>query len=140
VSDKPVVSRRSILRGATVIAPTILTLHSGAALAKSSNLITSNSLTLPDAGTVAATGAPNQYDLGAPVSADVTRINAMGEYHRLGDHSPRGIVSPQQMCTEGGTFERKSWSGWSNVTVDKGGLVSATALSSFASGIRYTDV
>lgn len=149
MSDKPVISRRAILRGATIVAPTILTLHSGAALARSSNLITTNSMATAndgkynclDTGTVASTGGVNQYDVGNPANADVSRISAYRNFHTYGDHSWDGRVSAKQMCATGGKFEYRDWNGsWNTVTVKKGGLVSATALSSFASGIHYTDV
>jgi hypothetical protein len=44
------------------------------------------------------------------------------------------------MCEDGGTYYRKDRYRTRQVSVKRGVLVSATALSSFSSGINYTDV
>lgn len=142
-------SRRALLRSASVAVPTILTLHSGAALAQTSNLVGAaptpsvqdNTYKCLDTSSVLRSNKPNVYDLGNPPLGHVTRIQANGSYYRIGSNGqPSNVaVSGPTMCNEGGAFYRKS-SGWTQVSVEQGVLVSATALSSFSSVIRYTDV
>lgn len=151
------VSRRMLLRGASASVPAILTLQSGAALARSSNLIGGNPYSGADHGKyncldfdgIQRTDKPNVYDLGSPPMAHVTRIDADSRYYRKrresswggGDHGSYGDeVTKRQMCAEGGTFVRRNRWRTSEVTVKRGILVSGTALSSFSSGINYTDV
>jgi hypothetical protein len=148
-SQKPVVGRRAILRGATVAAPTLLTLYSGSALARSSNLITTSAVAPPtnnkynclSTTDLNTTGVSHQYDLGVPARGNVARIGTTTEYHTYGDHSAGSKVTPQQMCDTGGRFERKlSNGGWDTVSVPRGGMVSATALNSLAGNhISYND-
>lgn len=166
---RPLVSRRMLLRGATAVVPTILTLHSGAALARSSNLIGAAMDAGPggdgkyrclDFDGIQATNNPRMFDLGQPPMAHVTRIDSQVHYYRTdpGQQSGYGMyqhggsqqVDPRTMCAEGGSFYRQdsrySYSrdgggdGYTQVRVKQGVLVSATALSSFSSGINYTDV
>lgn len=160
----PSVSRRAVLRGATAVVPTILTLHSGAALARSSNLIGAAPNPGPNGGRyncldfdgLEPTGNPNVFDLGNPPYAHVTRIDADTQYFRVEssgrrdkhggqDDGRREPVDPRTMCAEGGTFYRQRdgrgyWGDDKGFQVKRGVLVSATALSSFSSGIKYTDV
>lgn len=145
-------NRRALLRGASTALPAILTLQSGAALARSSNLIGAAGQAGPDGGKyrcldfdgISGTKNPKVYDLGNPAMGHVTRIDANSRYYRE-DPDDRKYgdpdrVSPQKMCQQGGNFYRKdSWRS-RKVKVKQGVLVSATALSSFSSGIRYTDV
>jgi hypothetical protein len=147
-------SRRALLRGAMGAVPTVLTLHSGAALARSSNLVGVGPETGPEGGqyrcldteTVYKTDNPNVYDLGDPPMAHVTTIRSDLQYQRLqpagGSHvlRPGETVSQATMCREGGTFYRNSGYTSGNVSVKRGVLVSATALASFSGSIRYTDV
>jgi hypothetical protein len=146
--------RRALLRGAMATVPTVMTLHSGAALARSSNLVGAG----PDAGadggqyrcldteTVYQTSNPNVYDLGDPPMAHVTTIRSDTTYYRLEtmgsseNLKPTDPVTGPTMCKEGGTFFRKSGYTSGNVEVKRGVLVSATALVSFSGAIRYTDV
>lgn len=145
-------NRRALLRGAPTALPAILTLQSGAALARSSNLIGAAGQAGPDGGKyrcldfdgISGTKTPKVYDLGDPAMAHVTRIDSDSRYYRENPdehrYSDPDRVSPQKMCQQGGNFYRKD--GWRSrkVNVKQGVLVSATALSSFSSGIRYTDV
>lgn len=147
-------SRRALLRGAMGAVPTVLTLHSGAALARSSNLVGVGPEAGPEGGqyrcldteTVYKTDNPNVYDLGDPPMAHVTTIRSDVRYQRLqpagGSHvlKPGEGVSQATMCREGGTFYRNSGHTSGNVAVKRGVLVSATALASFSGSIRYTDV
>lgn len=162
-------SRRTLLRGATAAVPTILTLTSGAALARSSNCINlaqgapvdpdGRHLCL-DFHSVTRIG-DKRYDLGAPPSGSVTRIPADRTYYRSGSTHK---VSVQEMCNSGGQYYYKTSggalqsdaSGWGSsgrggvkddadtkkvtFTVPKGGMVSAAALASFASHISFKDI
>ncbi len=155
------IDRRKLLRGASAAVPAILTLQSGAALARSSNLIGTNQYAGAQDGKyncldfdgIDRTDKPNVYDLGSPPMGHVTRIDADSRYfkndpddshhHGYGGGGYGGgddDVSKRQMCAEGGTYYRKNRWRTSRVNVKRGMLVSATALSSFSSGINYTDV
>lgn len=145
-------NRRALLRGASTALPAILTLQSGAALARSSNLIGAAGQTGPQGGKyrcldfdgIGGTDSPNVYDLGDPAMAHVTRIDSESRYYRENPDERRygepDRVSPQRMCQQGGDFYRRDNRRTRRVQVKQGVLVSATALSSFSSGIRYTDV
>lgn len=146
------VSRRSLLSGACKVAvPAIITLGSGSALARSSNLISAdnypaaeqNRYRCLDTSSVYATNKPKVYDLGKDPMAHVTRIRSDKDYYALNSQGQRSNkeVKGTKMCTDGGDFFRKdSGNRYTKVKVRKGVLVSATALSSFASDITYTDV
>ncbi len=150
----PSSSRRALLRGAMVAVPTVLTLNSGAALARSSNLVGVGPEAGPEGGqyrcldteTVYQTSNPNVYDLGDPPMAHVTTIRSDVRYQRLKAAGNSGVLKPGDgvsqatMCREGGTFYRNSGHTSGNVQVKRGVLVSATALASFSGSIRYTDV
>jgi hypothetical protein len=146
------VSRRSMLRRA---APAIVTLYSGAALAQSSNLITADSTPGPDGGKYRCLNVAgvdkvgNKYDLGTNPMGQVTQIQSQKQYYKIinGQRSSQTVTQPE-MCSTGGEFYRKDGSNsYTKVKVNfnynkpnKGVLVSATALSSFSSSIKYTDV
>lgn len=150
------IGRRALLRGVTTAAPAILTLQSGAALARSSNLIGGNPYSGAQDGKyncldfdgIEGTGKPNVFDLGDPAMAHVTRIDAGSRYYKTDpDHSGGGWygggtqeVAKSKMCADGGTYYRRNRWRTTRVNVKRGMLVSATALSSFSSGINYTDV
>ncbi len=135
-----------MLRGATVALPTILTLHSGAALARTSNLISladgapvdslSRNLCLNESSVTPLGG--NLYDLGEPPSGQVTAIPTDRTYYtqaNAGSQRATGL----QMCQQGGDFYYQS-SGWKKVNVPRGGLVSSTALTSFAGRITVREI
>jgi hypothetical protein len=141
-------SRRAMLRGA---GPAIVTLYSGAALAKSSNLIGTAPTIGPegdkyrclDTASVYPTSNPNQYDLGQTPMAHVTQIRTTRQYYpTTNNYSPSGPqVSPKQMCSTGGKFVRKDgWHKYTKVNVSRGVIVSATAISSFSNNVTYTDI
>ena len=149
------VSRRLLLRGASAAVPAILTLQSGAALARSSNLIGVNprnghsdgKYNCLDFNGIDRTDRPNVYDLGSPPMAHVTRIDADSRYYKQGSSSGWGRdrdsdteVSPARMCADGGTYIRKNRWRSTQVSVSRGGLISGTAIGSFSSGINFTDV
>jgi hypothetical protein len=148
----PAVSRRAMLAGASKAAvPAIITLYSGAALARSSNLIGVNKYQgaeqdkyrCLDTSSVYRTDKPDVYDLGRDPMAHVTRIDTRREYYaadRQGNRTGKQ-VNGRTMCSDGGSYYRKAgYNGYQKVNVRKGVLVSATALSSFANDITYTDV
>lgn len=162
-------SRRTLLRGAAAAVPTILTLASRAALARSSNCVSlaqgapvdqdGRHLCL-DLSTVTRIG-DKRYDLGAPPGGSVTRIPENRTYYRSGSTHK---VSVQEMCNSGGQYYYKTSGGalqsdaggWGSsgrggvkddadtqkvtFTVPKGGMVSAAALASFASHISFKDI
>lgn len=146
--ERNLVSRRLLLKGSVSSLPAILTLHSGAALARSSNLIGAARTASPDANgrtlcldvdsVYPADGNPYVYDLGEPAYARVTAIHERDYRYR-----PRwraSGVSEAEMCQNGGTYYyRTGWS-WNEAKVSKGVLVSATALSSFAGDIVISDL
>jgi hypothetical protein len=152
-----VINRRQMVRGAAAAVPAILSLRSGAALARSSNLI-STVTDVPDGeqgvyhclDTSSATQVGNNvYDLGE--GGDF--VNIPGDktfYDEAGN-----AVSPADMCQTGGTyyaeaaeagqtlegkgptqpdFVRQSFiptaAGSEPINVPQGGLVSATAFAS----------
>ena len=148
------VNRRMLLRGASAAVPAILTLQSGSALARSSNLIGAAQNAGPSGGKyrcldfdgIAGTNKRDVYGLGTPPMAHVTRIDAQSKYYKSQPSNYGGWgggpseVSKQKMCAEGGDYYRKDGNRNTKVRVKRGVLVSATALSSFSSGINYTDV
>ena len=156
------VSRRALLRTtATAVVPTILTLQSGAALAKSSNLMGTVSHAnraigangrvqcLDGAGVVGGTYG-SRIDIGKDPMLHVQYVTQR-EYFRPNQYGSSGDtsrpVSIETMCREGGVYWYKDASGWSQVWqsttpgirsrgIEKGFMVSATALSSFSGAIK----
>ena len=169
--------RRMLVRGAAAAVPTILTLHSGAALARTSNLISrapgaptdaaGNNLCLNERSAAEILDGGQRYDLGDPVQAEVTQIPTSDgrQFYATQDLSG-DPVSGQTMCEQGGTFYYESESAVSldanqradlirqsflpptgtgeksaaAVEVPRGGLVSATALASFAGRVLYRTI
>jgi hypothetical protein len=163
VADQPAqpvtnakLSRRMLLRGATAAVPAIMTLKSGAALAQSSNLlgtVRTAYQAVGEGGKVqcldmasAVGGTPSQLDLGPNPMLHVQYVTPRQYYRgnwsgKSGDTSRP--VAIETMCKEGGVFWYRDWQGWhatvpgyNNQGVEAGFLVSATALSSFASAIK----
>lgn len=150
--EKPDASRRALLSGACKVAgPAIVTLYSGAALARSSNLISTSTKNgaeyskyrCLDTASVQDKVGTNLYDLGRNPIGRVTRINSTKQYYASDWKGNRTStqVSGSKMCADGGYYFRKDgYNQYTKVRVYKGGLVSATALSSFANDITYHDV
>lgn len=143
--DEPL-NRRRVLKVAVATAPFIATLPSGAALARSSNLISATSAGGKDlAGRTqcldlkSGTGdfSNGVLDLGTPPQGNLTRITERDYHTAANGGSP--VITEAEMCNQGGTFYYQS-TGWQSANVPKGILVSATALSSFAGSIYTTDV
>ncbi len=117
-------SRRALLNGAVRAMPAVLTLQSGAALARSSNLISASprdhkdrygrTLCL-DLRTVRPDGRSGRvYDLGHPAYGRVTALRDR-EYYAAPDHRS-AAVSEARMCHEGGTYyyRARRYRHWSN--------------------------
>ena len=140
-------SRRALIRGGAAAMPVILTLQSGAALARSSNLIGAASdgttdalgrkLCLDTNSVIPVGGNSGKYDLGEPPYAQVTAINDRDYYHNP-NFGPD--LSEARMCQTGQISYYYQDPDWQQVQVPKGILVSATALSSFAGSIYITDL
>lgn len=141
------VSRRAMLKGSATAMPAILTLHSGAALARSSNLIGAapsttrdrlgRALCLDTSSVTAASSSGEAFDLGQPPYARVTAINE--QEHHIEANNGSAIIDESALCERGGTAYYRD-SGWHEVNVRQGIIVSATALTSFASSIVITEV
>lgn len=141
------ISRRTLLRGASAAVPTILTLQSGAALAQSSNLIGTTqdvNNAIGEGGNVqcldmasAVDGTPTKLDLGPNPSLHVQYVSQRQYYRTTDTNQP---VDVKEMCERGGTYWYED-GGWQHTQssgngIQAGFLVSATALSSFASAIQ----
>jgi hypothetical protein len=155
------VSRRTLLRGASVALPTIFTLRSGAALAaQSANMIgtvsSASRATGPGGyiqcldGASAVGGTWRKLNLGTNPMLRVEYITPRAYYQgnsagTAGD--PTRPVTIESMCSTGGVYWylQNPWSptsqwlpttGSTNTGIRAGFLVSATALTSFASAIK----
>ena len=133
-----------MLKVAVATAPVIATLSSGAALARSSNVIGPTTGTGQDAlGRTlcldASSGVPvdGMIDLGVPPSGRVTAIRDRD--YRVEARGGAAPIAEKDMCKKGGDFYYQS-SGWQTVRVPRGIVVSATALSSFAGSIYIREV
>ena len=110
-ADAPNLSRRAMLRGATMAVPTILTLGSGAALAASSNLLSTNrTATSADVNCLdpASTQGtlptnPNVYDLGSPAYGEVTVIPSANRYRDPSNNN--ATLTTSQVCQFNGTVQ-----------------------------------
>src|SRR6056297_4326102 len=97
VSGPKSISRRSLLKGSVKAMPVVLTLHSGAALARSSNLISgtvtphmddARRTACLDTSSVDPAGSPDLYDLGERPHARVHMINDRD--HRIDKNNGSG--------------------------------------------------
>jgi hypothetical protein len=87
-------------------------------------------------------------DLGAWPNGSVTAITQRD--YRVDDKDSAAKISEGAMCNRGGTFyyeqtgglgyQHDQHPGWNQVNVPRGMMVSATALSSFAGSIHFTEV
>lgn len=139
--------RRSLLRRAALTAPVIATLPSGAALARSSNLISSTTAVgaqdawgrtqcLENASVYSTDGTT--ADLGEPPYG---RVNAIVDRdHRTDARGSADPVQESDMCVNGGTYYYRAPGGWQPVNVPRGMLVSGTALSSFTGAIVTREI
>jgi hypothetical protein len=131
----PKMSRRKLLRSAAVGMPAVLTLHSGAALARSSNIVgmapagtrdlEGNALCL-DTRLADPLWESNQVDLGEPAQGTV---NVVSERIYYPDKNKSGTPhSADMICKNGGTYYYHE-DGWHEVNLPANGvIVSATAM------------
>lgn len=148
-SNKPsagdiAMNRRRLLKVAVATAPIIATLPSGAALARSSNLIGPTSGAGKDTAgrtlcldKTSGTAVDGFIDLGPSPSGRLTAIRERD--YREDDRWSADTITEKEMCKQGGQFHYWN-SGWRKVNVPKGMVVSAMALSSFAGSIYTTEV
>lgn len=139
--------RRAFLRGGARAMPAILTLQSGAALARSSNLISA-----APAGTTDALGntlcldttllrqvgeIEEVYDLGEPATGTINVIPERVYNLEANNGSPQ--IDEGAICQYGGGpyWWKPTEGSWQQLTVNKGIVVSSAAASSFATGIMY---
>jgi hypothetical protein len=149
------------LRGASFALPTILTLRSGAALAMSSNHMIGTVSSASRAGgpggriqcldaNSAIGGTWRKLNLGPDPMLHVSYITPRAYFRGTADGTagdPTQPVSIENMCSSGGVYwyqadPSSTASAWSPTTggIKSGFLVSATALSSFASAIKVKSV
>ena len=124
LQERAALSRRRFVKGAIATAPVIATLPSGAALARSSNLVITASSPLDalvDGNTLCLAGTG---DLGTYPSGSVTTITAR-DWRDAPDGMP---VTEADMCTNGGTYYYYDSTTWQSKYVPSGILASATAL------------
>lgn len=110
--------RRLMLRGAAAAVPTILTLHSGSAIAARSSFLISRADGAPvnEQGkhmcldlTGSTEVAPNVYDLGdnpSPPAPQVTTIDSTAEYYKDPSGSQQALA--QEICETGDVFYKKT--------------------------------
>ena len=124
-SPKPM-SRRALLRGAVTTMPVVLTLQSGAALARSSNMISASryssedrhgrTLCLDTDSVNPMDGSDHLYDLGEPARAHVYEINER-EY-RIAPHRNARRITEEQICSSGRPGFYRGEYGWESVSGD----------------------
>lgn len=143
---KPI-SRRAMLRGGIAAMPAILTLHSGAALARSSNLISASTpdttdgmgrtLCVDKSSVVYADDTSEIYDLDEPPYAEVNIIRGPTEvqfYETKGKDFP---ITPGAMCERGGQFwSKRQGEKWVAHELPQGFVASAGAWASVAGFVK----
>lgn len=114
--------RRKLLHGSVTAMPALLTLQSGAALARSSNLISAaprgskdaqgRTLCLESNSVYPLDGSGHLYDLGEPAYGRVSAIH--DREYRVSPQLRSRKVSEAEMCNKGGVYyykdRRGSWS------------------------------
>ncbi len=118
-ASKPI-SRRALLRGAVTAMPVVLTLQSGAALARSSNLISAShyssedrrgrTLCLDTDSVNPVGGSDHTFDLGEPARAHVYAINERD--YRVAPHRNARRISEEQICRTGRPGFYRGEYGW----------------------------
>ena len=141
-------SRRALMKRGAATLPVILTLQSGAALARSSNLISAShrgttdrrgrTLCVDKRSVYRAGHSRRVYDLGEPPYARGYAIRDLEFHERPDEHSP--VFRAPAVCRGQTAYYRDSThDGWQEVHVH-GFIVSATALRSFAGHIHFTEI
>ena len=138
--DRPVsVSRRAILKAGTASLPVILSLQSGAALARSSNLVSSaptgtrdpatGDAICMDSSTLTPLGE-GQYDLGPNGYANVDMLPEQ-EYYVSGTGRKDGPYTADDVCaTSEGYFSYHDGLQWNDIYSRQGIIISAGAYTS----------
>ena len=146
------VSRRALIKGGAISMPAILTLQSGAALARSSNMISAaptgttdrrdRTLCLDTNSVYPDAHSPGVFDLGTPPEATVNIIRDRDYYVFPGGGKKKGKkksgagvrINAGDMCESGGTFWWKPTHGrWEPVELPYNGIVlSAGSVTSLA--------
>ena len=145
--EKTVMNRRRFLSAGGKAMPVVLTLQSGAALARSSNLVSSAGYdatdeegrtlcmeadSVMDSSAGGSSSAHEVYDLGEPAFGRVAAIPDRRYRTRPRWRAQR--VSRATMCERGGVYYYRD-RGWKEARIKHGMIVSATALSSFAGSV-----
>lgn len=144
-------SRRALIRGASVAVPTILTLNSNAAMgwALGSNTIGTRPPTSGNKHDVLCLETkglpevkPGVYRLGSPPYAEVYEIPSSVEFKRKVGSGPSASwkkVYPQDVCVSGGVVKYKSGSQWKDLkggqVIPRRAMVSSTACASFGNRV-----
>jgi hypothetical protein len=156
-SDAPSVaqplSRRALLRGAAVAAPTIVTMSSASAVVAMSSVRTYTSIDAPqgdgnyyclaEKSTLGPSqnGHPDALDVGEFQQPMIARIPERDYRREPGESGAR--VSEVDMCRDsafkGTRYYYPSNQGWRGVKVRRGILMSATAMSSLAVAAHPVD-
>jgi hypothetical protein len=152
-AENVALSRRGFVKRAIATAPVIATLPTGAALARSSNVITSSrgsrakdalgrTLCL-DQRSGNGPIAGGVVDLGQPPSGWALAINERD--YRIADDSTAAEITEAQMCANGGWYYYDGYSGSTSaevkkVYVSKGITLSAIAMASFAGSIYVREI
>ena len=148
----PTVSRRRLLKTGAGALPAVMTLQSGAAFARSSNVLGASTMDVTDplgrtmcidlASVVPIDDYSRIYDLGHPPSAVVNVIRGEEEgrlyyVNRRDRRDGRPAVHPGLMCERGGQFWFKPVGRrWQSVEIPKGFVASSGAIHSFATEIH----
>jgi hypothetical protein len=145
------VSRRALLRSGVVAMPAILTLHSGAALARSSNLISASSsdttdgmgrtLCVDKSSVVYADADGNSeiYDLDEPPHAVVNIIRGPDKVQYFESENSGTPIAPGAMCEKGGVFSWKPpGDKWQSKQLNQGFVTSVGAWTSMAGFVKDT--
>lgn len=147
------ISRRAVLRGGVTAMPAILTLQSGAALARSSNLITASSPDTTDAlgrtmcldlNSVEYTSeSGTAFDLGEPPSPATVNILEPRDY-RVEPNRSAEKISAGVACERGGPIYYKPEGGgpWARIDLPQyprsGVVVSSGSMTSMADHVIET--
>lgn len=149
ISTRPKsISRRAIIKGGATVMPAILTLHSGAVLARSSNMISASSpdttdgmgrtLCVNKSSVVYADDHSEIYDLGEPPYAECNVIRGPTEVQFYESKDKSTPIRPGAMCEKGGQFWSKPDGGgaWVASDLPQGFVASAGAMTSIASYVK----
>ena len=138
------ISRRTMLKGMTSSMPVVLTLQSGTALARSSNMVSAAGYKATDRlgrtlcmDLQSVEEVDGMCDLGEPPYARVYAINERDYYLEANRGSAQ--IDEADLCGLGGEAYYKD-GGWQQVRVQQGMVVSATALTSFSGSIDVIDL